>query len=146
VGNVPWNSSLHPQRRRRGTVQVVDPQLPDRRCTMPSLCAKRHCGRHQQICLSDSLNFIEATASWLNLLLLSCENPGWRRGKLIFFDELLRYNPLKFPATSFPHARRRVIVAGSFDVSEEGLYEFTNMKVTSNARSKLAMGRSQISQ
>jgi fatty acid synthase subunit alpha len=38
--------------------------------------------------------------------------------------------------------KARVMIAGSFDdISEEGSYEFANMKATSNAETEFAMGR-----
>ena len=38
--------------------------------------------------------------------------------------------------------KAKVMIAGGFDdLSEEGSYEFANMKATSNAESEFAMGR-----
>jgi 3-oxoacyl-(acyl-carrier-protein) synthase len=39
-------------------------------------------------------------------------------------------------------SKARVMIAGGFDdISEEGSYEFANMKATSNAETEFAMGR-----
>ena len=48
---------------------------------------------------------------------------------------------LKITCDTILPGKARVMIAGSFDdISEEGSYEFANMKATSNAETEFAMG------
>ncbi|KAL1712393.1 hypothetical protein EV715DRAFT_297105 [Schizophyllum commune] len=73
--------------------------------------------------------FINTTAGWINLLLLSSSGPVKIPSVEIVCDTILS-------------GKAKVMLAGGFDdLSEEGSYEFANMKATSNAETEFAMGR-----
>lgn len=49
---------------------------------------------------------------------------------------------LEIASDTLLSGKAKVMIAGGFDdISEEGSYEFANMKATSNAETELAMGR-----
>ena len=49
---------------------------------------------------------------------------------------------LEIASDTILSGKAKVMIAGGFDdISEEGSYEFANMKVTSNAETEFAMGR-----
>lgn len=49
---------------------------------------------------------------------------------------------LEIACDSILSGKAKVMIAGGFDdISEEGSYEFANMKATSNAETEFAMGR-----
>ena len=49
---------------------------------------------------------------------------------------------LEIAADTISSGKAKVMIAGGFDdISEEGSYEFANMKATSNAETEFAMGR-----
>ncbi|KAG5638483.1 hypothetical protein H0H81_012415 [Sphagnurus paluster] len=82
--------------------------------------------------------FINTTAGWINLLLLSSSGPV----KIPVGACATALQSLEIACDSILSGKAKVMIAGGFDdISEEGSYEFANMKATSNAESEFAMGR-----
>ncbi|TFK75163.1 fatty acid synthase [Pluteus cervinus] len=82
--------------------------------------------------------FINTTAGWVNLLLLSSSGPV----KIPVGACATALQSLEIAADSILSGKAKVMIAGGFDdISEEGSYEFANMKATSNAETEFAMGR-----
>ena len=75
------------------------------------------------------------------------QNPGWSMVIISFLDDSkLRLPPLlqslEIASDTILSGKAKVMIAGGFDdISEEGSYEFANMKATSNAETEFAMGR-----
>ncbi len=58
------------------------------------------------------------------------------------FVSAIALQSLEIASDTILSGKAKVMVAGGFDdISEEGSYEFANMKATSNAETELAMGR-----
>ncbi|RDB25744.1 Fatty acid synthase subunit alpha [Hypsizygus marmoreus] len=82
--------------------------------------------------------FINTTAGWINLLLLSSSGPV----KIPVGACATALQSLEIACDSILSGKAKVMIAGGFDdISEEGSYEFANMKATSNAETEFAMGR-----
>ncbi|KAJ7742455.1 putative fatty acid synthase alpha subunit [Mycena maculata] len=80
--------------------------------------------------------FINTTAGWINLLLMSSSGPV----KIPVGACATALQSLEI--ATILSGKAKVMTAGGFnDLSEEGWYEFANMKATSNAESEFAMGR-----
>lgn len=112
---------------------------------------------------SDSLNlsidskycrFINTTAGWINLLLLSSSGPvkipvgAWYDPCILSklssqpLISATALQSLEIASDTILSGKAKVMIAGGFDdISEEGSYEFANMKATSNAETEFAMGR-----
>ncbi|KAF9267936.1 fatty acid synthase [Marasmius fiardii PR-910] len=82
--------------------------------------------------------FINTTAGWINLLLLSSSGPI----KTPVGACATALQSLEIASDTILSGKAKVMLAGGFDdISEEGSYEFANMKATSNADTEFAMGR-----
>ncbi|KAJ3916064.1 fatty acid synthase [Lentinula edodes] len=82
--------------------------------------------------------FINTTAGWINLLLLSSSGPV----KIPVGACATALQSLEIACDTILSGKAKVMIAGGFDdISEEGSYEFANMKATSNADAEFAMGR-----
>ncbi|KAJ7077160.1 fatty acid synthase [Mycena belliarum] len=82
--------------------------------------------------------FINTTAGWVNLLLMSSSGPV----KIPVGACATALQSLEIACDTILSGKAKVMIAGGFDdLSEEGSYEFANMKATSNAESEFAMGR-----
>ncbi|EPQ52677.1 hypothetical protein GLOTRDRAFT_112049 [Gloeophyllum trabeum ATCC 11539] len=82
--------------------------------------------------------FINTTAGWINLLLLSSSGPI----KIPVGACATALQSLEIACDTLLSGKAKVMLAGGFDdMSEEGSYEFANMKATSNAETEFAMGR-----
>jgi fatty acid synthase subunit beta len=82
--------------------------------------------------------FINTTAGWINLLLMSSSGPV----KIPVGACATALQSLEIASDTLLSGKAKVMIAGGFDdISEEGSYEFANMKATSNAETELAMGR-----
>ncbi|TFK27788.1 fatty acid synthetase alpha subunit [Coprinopsis marcescibilis] len=82
--------------------------------------------------------FINTTAGWINLLLLSSSGPV----KIPVGACATALQSLEIACDTILSGKAKVMLAGGFDdISEEGSYEFANMKATSNAETEFAMGR-----
>uniref|UniRef100_A0A0W0EUQ4 Putative fatty acid synthase n=1 Tax=Moniliophthora roreri TaxID=221103 RepID=A0A0W0EUQ4_MONRR len=82
--------------------------------------------------------FINTTAGWINLLLLSSSGPI----KTPVGACATALQSLEIACDTIISGKAKVMLAGGFDdLSEEGSYEFANMKATSNAETEFAMGR-----
>lgn len=82
--------------------------------------------------------FINTTAGWINLLLMSSSGPV----KIPVGACATALQSLEIACDTILSNKAKVMVAGGFDdISEEGSYEFANMKATSNAETEFAMGR-----
>ncbi|KAF9007571.1 fatty acid synthase [Cyathus striatus] len=82
--------------------------------------------------------FINTTAGWVNLLLLSSSGPV----KIPVGACATALQSLEIASDCIMSGKAKVMIAGGFDdISEEGSYEFANMKATSNAETEFAMGR-----
>ena len=77
----------------------------------------------------------------------TCQNPGWSMVIISFLDDSKLRLPsllqsLEIASDTILSGKAKVMIAGGFDdISEEGSYEFANMKATSNAETEFAMGR-----
>jgi fatty acid synthase subunit alpha, fungi type len=61
---------------------------------------------------------------------------------MICFLSATALQSLEIASDSILSGKAKVMIAGGFDdISEEGSYEFGNMKATSNAETEFAMGR-----
>ncbi|KAJ7227399.1 fatty acid synthase [Mycena pura] len=82
--------------------------------------------------------FINTTAGWVNLLLMSSSGPV----KIPVGACATALQSLEIACDTISSGKAKVMIAGGFDdLSEEGSYEFANMKATSNAETEFAMGR-----
>ncbi|KAI0033531.1 fatty acid synthase [Vararia minispora EC-137] len=82
--------------------------------------------------------FINTTAGWINLLLLSSSGPI----KIPVGACATALQSLEIACDTILSGKAKVMIAGGFDdFSEEGSYEFANMKATSNSETEFAMGR-----
>jgi fatty acid synthase subunit beta len=82
--------------------------------------------------------FINTTAGWVNLLLMSSSGPV----KIPVGACATALQSLEIACDTLLSGKAKVMIAGGFDdISEEGSYEFANMKATSNAETEFAMGR-----
>ncbi|KAE9399788.1 fatty acid synthase [Gymnopus androsaceus JB14] len=82
--------------------------------------------------------FINTTAGWINLLLMSSSGPV----KIPVGACATALQSLEIACDTILSGKAKVMIAGGFDdISEEGSYEFANMKATSNADTEFAMGR-----
>ncbi|KAI0685962.1 fatty acid synthase [Cytidiella melzeri] len=82
--------------------------------------------------------FINTTAGWINLLLLSSSGPI----KIPVGACATALQSVEIACDTLLSGKAKIMLAGGFDdLSEEGSYEFANMKATSNAETEFAMGR-----
>ncbi|EIN09976.1 fatty acid synthase [Punctularia strigosozonata HHB-11173 SS5] len=82
--------------------------------------------------------FINTVAGWVNLLLLSSSGPI----KIPVGACATALQSLEIACDTLLSGKAKVMLAGGYDdLSEEGSYEFANMKATSNAETEFAMGR-----
>lgn len=82
--------------------------------------------------------FINTTAGWVNLLLLSSCGPV----KIPVGACATALQSVEIACDTLLSGKAKVMLAGGYDdFSEEGSYEFANMKATSNSETEFAMGR-----
>ncbi|THH15787.1 hypothetical protein EW146_g4747 [Bondarzewia mesenterica] len=82
--------------------------------------------------------FINTTAGWVNLLLLSSSGPI----KIPVGACATALQSIEIACDTLLSGKAKVMIAGGFDdLSEEGSFEFANMKATSNSETEFAMGR-----
>ncbi|KZT29627.1 fatty acid synthase [Neolentinus lepideus HHB14362 ss-1] len=82
--------------------------------------------------------FINTTAGWINLLLMSSSGPI----KIPVGACATALQSLEIACDTLLSGKAKIMLAGGFDdLSEEGSYEFANMKATSSAETEFAMGR-----
>ncbi|KDR66856.1 hypothetical protein GALMADRAFT_216743 [Galerina marginata CBS 339.88] len=82
--------------------------------------------------------FINTTAGWINLLLLSSSGLV----KIPVGACATSLQSLEIASDTILSGKAKVMIAGGFDgLSEEVSFEFANMKATSNAETEFAMGR-----
>ncbi|KAG8213088.1 hypothetical protein J3R82DRAFT_11484 [Butyriboletus roseoflavus] len=82
--------------------------------------------------------FINTVAGWVNLLLMSSSGPV----KIPVGACATALQSLEIACDTILSGKAKVMIAGGFDdISEEGSFEFANMKATSNAETEFAMGR-----
>ncbi|CAE6423597.1 unnamed protein product [Rhizoctonia solani] len=82
--------------------------------------------------------FINTVAGWVNLLLLSSSGPI----KIPVGACATALQSLEIACDTILSGKAKVMIAGGFDdFSEEGSFEFANMKATSNTETEFAMGR-----
>ncbi|KAI9439787.1 fatty acid synthase [Lactarius indigo] len=82
--------------------------------------------------------FINTTAGWINLLLMSSSGPV----KIPVGACATALQSMEIATDTILSGKAKVMIAGGFDdLCEEGSYEFGNMKATSNSETELAMGR-----
>ncbi|KAL1413365.1 fatty acid synthase alpha subunit Lsd1 [Vanrija albida] len=82
--------------------------------------------------------FINTVAGWVNLLLLSASGPV----KIPVGACATALQSVEIACDTILTGKAKVMIAGGFDdFSEEGSYEFANMKATSSAETEFANGR-----
>ncbi|KAH8117927.1 fatty acid synthase [Phellopilus nigrolimitatus] len=82
--------------------------------------------------------FINTTAGWINLLLLSSSGPI----KIPVGACATALQSVEIACDTLLSGKAKVMLAGGYDdLGEEGSYEFAQMKATSNAETEFAMGR-----
>ncbi|KZT67951.1 hypothetical protein DAEQUDRAFT_367722 [Daedalea quercina L-15889] len=82
--------------------------------------------------------FINTTAGWVNLLLMSSCGPV----KIPVGACATALQSVEIACDSLLSGKAKVMLAGGYDdFSEEGSYEFANMKATCNSETEFAMGR-----
>ncbi|KZT01368.1 fatty acid synthase [Laetiporus sulphureus 93-53] len=82
--------------------------------------------------------FINTTAGWVNLLLLSSSGPV----KIPVGACATALQSVEIACDTLLSGKAKVMLAGGYDdFSEEGSYEFANMTATSNSETEFAMGR-----
>lgn len=82
--------------------------------------------------------FINTTAGWINLLLLSSSGPI----KIPVGACATALQSVEIACDTILSGKAKIMLAGGLDdLSEEGSYEFAQMKATSNAETEFAMGR-----
>ncbi|QRV90063.1 fatty acid synthase subunit beta [Ceratobasidium sp. AG-Ba] len=107
---------------------------------MQSLAAMFKDRREEKDVQKDILQetFINTVAGWVNLLLLSSSGPI----KIPVGACATALQSLEIGCDTILSGKAKVMVAGGFDdFSEEGSFEFANMKATSNTETEFAMGR-----
>ena len=83
-------------------------------------------------------SFINTVAGWVNLLLLSSSGPI----KIPVGACATALQSVEIAVDTILSGKAKVMIAGGFDdFSEEGSYEFANMKATSNSETEFAAGR-----
>jgi 3-oxoacyl-(acyl-carrier-protein) synthase len=84
-------------------------------------------------------SFINTTAGWINLLLLSASGPV----KIPVGACATALQSLEIGVDTIQSGKAKVMICGGVDdFTEEGSMEFANMKATSNSLSEFAQGRS----
>ncbi|KAL5526485.1 FAS2 [Sanghuangporus sanghuang] len=97
---------------------------------------RRDCAEVQNDVLQET--FINTTAGWINLLLLSSSGPI----KIPVGACATALQSVEIACDTLLSGKAKVMLAGGYDdLSEEGSYEFAQMKATSNAETEFAMGR-----
>lgn len=97
---------------------------------------RRDCAEVQNDILQET--FINTTAGWINLLLLSSSGPI----KIPVGACATALQSVEIACDTLLSGKAKVMLAGGYDdLSEEGSYEFAQMKATSNAETEFAMGR-----
>jgi fatty acid synthase subunit alpha len=82
--------------------------------------------------------FINTVAGWVNLLLLSSSGPV----KIPVGACATALQSVEIACDTILSGKAKVMIAGGFDdFSEEGSFEFANMKATANSETEFAMGR-----
>ena len=82
--------------------------------------------------------FINSVAGWVNLLVMSSAGPI----KTVVGACATALQSIDVAVETILSGKAEVMLAGGFDdLSEEGSFEFANMKATSNAKDELAAGR-----
>ncbi|KAK0450204.1 fatty acid synthase [Armillaria borealis] len=82
--------------------------------------------------------FINTAAGWINLLLVSSSGPV----KIPVGACATALQSMEIARDTILSGKAKIMIAGGYDdISEEGSYEFANMKATSNADTEFAMGR-----
>ncbi|KAH7106327.1 fatty acid synthase [Auriculariales sp. MPI-PUGE-AT-0066] len=107
---------------------------------MQSLAAMFKDRREEKDVQKDVLQetFINTVAGWVNLLLMSSSGPI----KIPVGACATALQSVEIACDTILSGKAKVMIAGGFDdFSEEGSFEFANMKATSNAETELAMGR-----
>ncbi|CUA68512.1 fatty acid synthase subunit beta, fungi type [Rhizoctonia solani] len=107
---------------------------------MQSLAAMFKDRREEKDVQKDILQetFINTVAGWVNLLLLSSSGPI----KIPVGACATALQSLEIACDTILSGKAKVMIAGGFDdFSEEGSFEFANMKATSNTETEFAMGR-----
>ncbi|KAG8716660.1 3-oxoacyl-[acyl-carrier-protein] synthase [Ceratobasidium sp. 394] len=107
---------------------------------MQSLAAMFKDRREEKDVQKDILQetFINTVAGWVNLLLLSSSGPI----KIPVGACATALQSLEIGCDTILSGKAKVMIAGGFDdFSEEGSFEFANMKATSNTETEFAMGR-----
>ncbi|KAG8694164.1 3-oxoacyl-[acyl-carrier-protein] synthase, partial [Ceratobasidium sp. 395] len=107
---------------------------------MQSLAAMFKDRREEKDVQKDILQetFINTVAGWVNLLLLSSSGPI----KIPVGACATALQSLEIGCDTILTGKAKVMIAGGFDdFSEEGSFEFANMKATSNTETEFAMGR-----
>jgi fatty acid synthase subunit alpha len=83
-------------------------------------------------------SFINTVAGWVNLLLMSASGPV----KIPVGACATALQSVEIACDSILTGKAKIMIAGGFDdFSEEGSFEFANMKATANAETEFAMGR-----
>ena len=97
---------------------------------------RRDCAEVQNDILQET--FINTTAGWINLLLLSSSGPI----KIPVGACATALQSVEIACDTLLSGKAKVMLAGGYDdLSEEGSFEFAQMKATSNAETEFAMGR-----
>lgn len=97
---------------------------------------RRDCAEVQNDILQET--FINTTAGWINLLLLSSSGPI----KIPVGACATALQSIEIASDTLLSGKAKVMLAGGYDdTSEEGSYEFAQMKATSNSETEFAMGR-----
>lgn len=87
---------------------------------------------------SHSISFINTVAGWVNLLLLSSSGPI----KIPVGACATALQSVEIAIDTIISGKAKIMIAGGFDdFSEEGSFEFANMKATSNSETEFAAGR-----
>ena len=83
-------------------------------------------------------SFINTVAGWVNLLLLSSSGPI----KIPVGACATALQSVEIACDTILSGKAKVMISGGYDdFSEEGSYEFANMKATSNSETEFAAGR-----
>ncbi|RSH78623.1 3-oxoacyl-[acyl-carrier-protein] synthase [Apiotrichum porosum] len=98
-------------------------------------------GRREELDVQKDIlqeTFINTVAGWVNLLLMSASGPV----KIPVGACATALQSVEIACDSILSGKAKVMIAGGFDdFSEEGSFEFANMKATSNAETEFANGR-----
>jgi len=88
--------------------------------------------------LAPPRSFINTVAGWVNLLLLSSSGPI----KIPVGACATALQSVEIACDTILSGKAKIMIAGGYDdFSEEGSYEFANMKATSNSETEFAAGR-----